>query len=56
MGNPFTEISSDLIVLDTKDIADPAIIERVPQIEKLRTDRYELYAQECLVEIKDIEY
>ena len=50
MGNPFTENSSDLIVLDTRDIADPAIIERVCQIEKLGTDRYELFIQERLVE------
>ena len=50
MGNPFTENSSDLIVLDTRDIADPAIIEHVRQIEKLGTDRYELYVQEHLVE------
>ena len=50
MGNPFTENSSDLIILDTRDIADPAIIECVLQIEKLGTDRYELYVQECLVE------
>ena len=42
MGNPFTENSSDLIILDTRDIANPAIIERVRQIEKLGTDRYEL--------------
>ena len=50
MGNPFTENSSDMIILDTRGIADPAIIERVRQIEKLGTDRYELYVQECLVE------
>ena len=50
MGNPFTENSSDLIILDTRDIADTAIIERVCQIEKLGTDRYELYVQECRVE------
>ena len=49
MGNPFTENSSDLIKLDTRDIADPAIIERVCQIEKLGTE-YELYVQEYLVE------
>ena len=42
MGNPFTENSSDLIILDTREIADPAITERVRQIEKLGTDRYEL--------------
>ena len=45
-GNPFAENSSDLIILDTIDIADPAIIERVHQIEKLGIDRYELYVQE----------
>ena len=50
MGNPFTENSSDLNILDTRDIADPAIIEHVYQIEKLGTDRYELYVQEHLVE------
>ena len=50
MGNPFTENSSDLIVLDTRNIAGPAIIERVRQIEKLGTDRYELYIKERLVE------
>ena len=37
MGNSFTENSSDLIILDTRDIVDPAIIERVRQIEKLGT-------------------
>ena len=45
VGSPFTENSSDLIVLDTRDIADPAIIELVRQIEKLGTDRCELYVQ-----------
>ena len=34
-----------MIILDTRDIADPAITERVCQIEKLGTDRYELYVQ-----------
>ena len=50
MGNPFTENSSDLIILDTRDIAGPAIIEFVRQIEKLGTHRYELYVQERLME------
>ena len=30
MGNPFTEDSVDLLVLDTGDVADPAIVETVP--------------------------
>ena len=50
MGNPFTQNSSDMIILDIRDIADPAIIERMHQFEKLRTDRYDLDVQECLVE------
>lgn len=29
MGNPFEEDSLDLLVLDTRDIADPAVIETV---------------------------
>ena len=52
MFNSFTENSSDMIRLDTRDIADPAtcINKRVRQIEKLGTGRYELYVQDCLVE------
>ena len=33
MGNPFQETSEDLIVLDTKDIADPEIVTTVKQVE-----------------------
>ena len=29
LGNPFEEGSQDLLVLDTKEIADPAVIETV---------------------------
>ena len=50
MGNPFTETTNDLIVLDTRDIAHPAIVESMSQIEKLGTNQYELYVQERLVE------
>ena len=53
MGNPFTENGSDLIILDTRGIADPAIVERVRQTEKLGTDKYEVYVQEHLVEKKE---
>ena len=35
MGNPFTEDSSDLLALHSGDIADPAVIDSVRQIEKL---------------------
>ena len=32
MGNPFTENSCDLLALDSRDIADPAVIDTVRQI------------------------
>ena len=49
MGNPFSENSSDLLVLDTRDIADPAIIDSIRQVEKLGTDQHEVYVQERLI-------
>ena len=41
MGNPFCENSSDLLVLDTRDLADAAVINTVNQIEKLGQEQYE---------------
>ena len=34
MGNQFTEDSGDLLVLDTRYVADPAVVETVRMIEK----------------------
>ena len=33
LGNPFTEQSNDLLSLDTKDIADPSVVQTIRQIE-----------------------
>ena len=49
MGNPFTEDSSDLLALDSRDFADPALIGTVRQIEKLGEDQYDAYVKERLV-------
>jgi len=49
MGNPFTEDSSDLLALDRRDIADPAVIDTVRQIEKLGEEQYDAYVRERLV-------
>ena len=38
MGNPFSEESSDLLVLDNRNIADRAVADMVHQIEKLGRD------------------
>ena len=49
MGNPFCESSSDLLVLDSRNIADAAVVDTVHQIEKLGLDQYEAYVEERLV-------
>ena len=48
MGNPFTEDSSDLLTLDSRDIADAAVIDTVRQIERLG-EQYGAYVRERLV-------
>ena len=40
-SNPLTEDSSDLLALDSRDIAYPAVIDAVRQIEKLREEQYD---------------
>lgn len=49
MGNPFTEDSSDLLALDSRDIADPAVVDTVCQIEKIGKEQYDTYVKEWLV-------
>ncbi|KAJ8397883.1 hypothetical protein AAFF_G00435720 [Aldrovandia affinis] len=40
-GNPFCEDSKDLLVLDSRDLADPAFINTLHQIEKLGQEQYD---------------
>ena len=49
MGNPFSENSSDLLVLDSRNIADAAVADTMYQIEKLELNQYETYVNERLV-------
>lgn len=49
MGNPFAEDNGDLLVLDTRDIADPAIVETVRVIEKTGQEQYEKYMTERVI-------
>ncbi|KAJ8406772.1 hypothetical protein AAFF_G00296880 [Aldrovandia affinis] len=49
MGNPFCEDSKDLLVLDSRDLADPAVINTLHQIEKLGQEQYDTYVNERLV-------
>jgi hypothetical protein len=49
MGNPFSESSSDLLVLDSRNIADAAVADTVRRIQKLGLDQYKTYVTERLV-------
>ncbi len=46
MGNPFTEDSNDLLVLDSRNIADAAVADTMQQIG---LEQYEAYVDERLV-------
>ena len=44
MGNPLSETSADLLVLNSRNIADYAARDKMKQIEKLGLDQYVTYA------------
>ena len=50
LGNPFEEDSQDLPVLDTKEIADPAVIETVRNAKQIGQDQFEAFSNECIVD------
>ena len=50
LGNPFMEESGDLLVLDTRDIADLAAMTTVRGIEKKGHDQYDSFVTDRLVE------
>ena len=50
LGNPFVEESGDPLVLDTRDIADPAVVTTVRGIEKKGHDQYDSFVTDRLVE------
>jgi len=49
MGNPFCDDSKDLLVLDSRDLADPAVINTVREIEKLGQEQHDSCVHEELV-------
>ena len=50
LGNPFEEDSQDLLVLDTKEIADPAVIETVRNAKQIGQDQFEAFSKECIMD------
>ena len=49
MGNPFAENSKDLLVLDSRDLADPVVIDTLRHIKHLGQEQYDTYVDERLV-------
>ena len=49
IGIPFTEHSSDLLVLNRRDVVDTAMAETVGQILKIGLEQYESYVEKRLV-------
>ena len=52
MGNPFTDESGDLLVLETKDLADASVVKTVEEIETLGQEQFETFVKERLSEEK----
>ena len=51
MGNPFIDNNCDLLVLNTREPADPAVVDVMCMIEKLGREQYETFVNnECLVD------
>ena len=49
IGNPFAEYSSDLLVMDSRDVMSKAVADTIGQIEKLGFEQYKTYVEESLV-------
>ena len=48
LGNPFCEKSSDLLVLDTKEMMSEVVIKSVTQAKEIGQSKYETYVKERL--------
>ena len=50
LGNTFQEESEDLLVLDSKEIADPSAVEAVKKAQKIGQQQFQTFTKESLVE------
>jgi len=48
MGNPFIDKSNDLLVLDTRDIADTSVVNTIQNLQKTRKKQYDTFVTERL--------
>ena len=55
LGNLFEEESTDLLILDSKEIADHAAVEMVKNIQRIGQEKFQTFVKERLIEIsKDV--
>ena len=52
LGNPFLEETTDIVVLDTKDIASSSVTHSVQNVQKVGKEALESFVQERLIECK----
>ena len=52
LGNPFEEMSQEMIVLDTKEIADSAVLKTVHNAKRIGQEQFDAFTKECLVDRK----
>ena len=50
LGNPFEEESTDVLILDSKEIADPAAVETIRNVQRLGREQLQAFIKECLVD------
>ena len=50
LGNPFEEMSQDMIVLDTKEIVDSVVLKTVRNAERIGQEQFNAFTKECLVD------
>ena len=49
LGNPFQEESTDLLVLDSKEIADQSAVKCVRNAQRIGQDQFQTFTKECLI-------
>ena len=50
MGNPLEKESQDLLLLDTKEIADPTAVETVCNAKRIGQKQFNAFTKECLID------
>ena len=50
LGNPFEEASGDLLVLDSKEIADHAAVDTIQNVQRIGQQQFQGFIKEYLVE------